>query len=135
MEEQRIEQQVNDGLRRAQDAFQNRKYKECIGQANKVLELDADNAEARRLLSRARINYAQQQALALVEQYVQAVNTKNLVAFYERACSPQLFNSMKKRTELSMRSFESFQSTASDTGLQFKGTNKAEISLLPIVPP
>ncbi|MCK4558040.1 MAG: protein kinase [Candidatus Aminicenantes bacterium] len=133
IKEQRIEQQVNDGLRRAQDAFQNRKYKECIGHANKVLELDADNAEARRLLSRARINFAQQQALALVEQYVQAVNTKNLVAFYERACSPQLFNSMKKRTELSMRSFESFQSTASDTGLQFKGTNKAEISFSHII--
>ena len=133
IKEQRIEQQVNEGLRRAQDAFQNRKYKECIGHANKVLELDADNAEARRLLSRARINFAQQQALALVEQYVQAVNTKNLVAFYERACSPRLFKSMKKRTELSMRSFESFQSTASDTGLQFKGTNKAEISFSHII--
>lgn len=133
VEEQRIEQQVNDGLRRAQDTFQNRRYKECIGHANKVLELDADNAEARRLLSRARINYAQQQALALVEQYVQAVNTKNLVTFYEKACSPKLFNSMKKRTEMSMRSFESFQSTASDTGLQFKGTNQAEISFTHII--
>ena len=133
VEEQRIEQQVNDGLSRAQDAFQKRRYQACIDQANKVLELDADNAEARRLLSQARINYAQQQAIAFVDQYIQAVNTKNLVAFYQRVCSPQLFNSLKKRTELSMRSFESFQSTASGTGLQFKETNKAEISFSHII--
>jgi serine/threonine protein kinase len=133
IEERRIEQQINDGLRRARDAFQNREYQECISQANRVLELDADNGEARRLLSQARINYAQQQAIALVNQYVQAVNSKNLVAFYERVCSPQLFNSLKKRTELSMRSFESFQSSASGTGLQFKGTNTAEISFSHVI--
>ena len=32
-----------------------------------------------------------------------------------------------------MRSFESFQSTASNTGLQFKGTNKAEITFSHII--
>ncbi len=127
------EQEISSKLETARDAFQNRKYQECISQANRVLELDADNAEAKRLLSQARINYAQQQAIALVNQYVQAVNSKNLVAFYERVCSPQLFNSLKKRTELSMRSFESFQSSASGTGLQFKGTNTAEISFSHVI--
>ena len=79
-------------------------------------------------MNQIRVKIAQQQAQALVEEYVRSINSKNLVAFYEKTCVPQLFERLRQRTESSMSRFESFESTASGVNIQFKGLNQAEIS-------
>ena len=79
----------------AQDAFQKGNYQECINQTKKVLGLDAQNAQAIRLLNQARLRMAPQQAKALVAEYVQSVNTKNLLNFYKKACTPALFQKLR----------------------------------------
>ena len=71
---------------------------------------------------------ADQQAKALVDKYIQALNSNNVLAFYKEVCAPQLFQRLKKRTESSMSLFESFESTASDIKAQFRGMNQFEIS-------
>jgi len=127
-EEESKEQQISDGLKGAQDAFQKGNYQQCIDQAKKILGLDPQNKQARRLLNQARLRMAPQQAKALVNEYVQSVNTKNLLSFYKKACTQPLYQSLRKRTEMSMRLFESLQSTASGINIQFKGIDRAEIS-------
>ncbi len=127
-EEESKEQQISDGLKVARDAFQKGNYQQCIDQAKKILGLDPQNEQARRLLNQARLRMAPQQAKALVAEYVRSVNTKNLLSFYQKACTQPLYQSLRKRTEMSMRLFESLQSTASDINIQFKGINQAEIS-------
>jgi serine/threonine protein kinase len=127
-EEESKEQQISDGLKVARDAFQKGNYQQCIDQAKKILGLDPQNEQARRLLNQARLRMAPQQTKALVAEYVQSVNTKNLLSFYEKACTQPLYQSLRKRTEMSMKLFESLQSTASDINIQFKGINQAEIS-------
>ncbi|TET73790.1 MAG: serine/threonine protein kinase [Candidatus Aminicenantes bacterium] len=127
------EQEINEKLKIAQDAFQKGDYRQCAEQVQEVLKLDPQNAQARRLMSQIRMRMAQQQAKALVIEYVQSINSKNLVAFYEKACVPQLFQRLKQKTESSMSMFESFQSTASDVNIQFRGLNQAEISFSNII--
>ena len=74
-----------------------------------------------------------QQAEALVNEYVQSVNTKKLVSFYEKACTQQLYQSLRKRTEMSLRMTESLQSTASDIIFHLKGISQAEISFSHVI--
>lgn len=133
IEEESKEQQINDGLKVARDALKNKNYQECIDQAKKILGLDPQNEQARRLLNQARVRTAPQQAQALVNEYVQSVNTKDLLAFYKKACTQPLYQSLRKRTEMSMRMFESLQATASDINIQFKGINQAEITFSNII--
>jgi len=127
-EEESKEQQISDGLKAAQDAFRKGNYEECIDQTKKILGLDRQNEQAKRLLNQARLRMAPQQAKALVAEYVQSVNTKNLLSFYEKVCTQPLYQSLRKRTEMSMRAFDSLQATASDINIQFKGINEVEIT-------
>jgi tetratricopeptide (TPR) repeat protein len=127
------ERAINDKLRIAQDAFQKGDYRGCVEQLRSILKSDPQNDQARRLMNQVRLRTAQQQAEALVKEYVHSINSKNLTAFYEKACAPQLYQRLKKRTESSMRMFESFESTASDVKIQFKGLAQAEISFSNII--
>ncbi len=127
------EQEISDKLRIAQEAFQRGDYRESAQHIQEVLKLDPQNTQARRLVTQIRMKMAQQQANALVNEYVQSINSKNLVAFYEKACVPQLFQRLKQKTESSMSRFESFQSSASGVNIQFKGLNQAEISFSNVI--
>ncbi len=121
------EQEINDKLRIAQDAFQKGDYRECVEQLRTILKSDPQNDRARRLMNQVRLRTTQQQAEALVNEYVQSIQSKNLMAFYEKACDPRLSDRLRQRTESSMKMFESFESTASDINVQFKGLAQAEI--------
>jgi tetratricopeptide (TPR) repeat protein len=126
--EQAKEQEIRDKLKSAQDAFRRGEYQESVDQVRKILESDPENAQARRLMNQMRQRAAHQQAEALVNGYVQSIQSKNLMAFYEKACDPRLSEKLRQRTESSMKMFESFESTASDINIQFKGLAQAEIS-------
>jgi tetratricopeptide (TPR) repeat protein len=127
------EQEINDKLKIAQDAFRRGDYKESVDQVRKILESDPENAEARRLMNQMRQRIAHQQAEALVNGYVQSIQSKNLMAFYEKACDPRLSERLRKRTESSMKMFDSFESTASDINIQFKGLAQAEIKFYNVI--
>ena len=127
------EQEINEILKIAQDAFRKGDYQESIQQVRKILESDPENAQARRLVNQTRMRMAHQQAEALVNGYVQSIQSKNLMAFYEKACDPRLSERLRQRTESSMRMFESFESTASDINVQFKGLAQAEISFYNVI--
>ena len=132
-EENRKEQQVKDGLNQSQESFEQGKYQECIEQAKRVLGLDPENAQARRLITQARIRLAPQQAKLLVEQYIQSLNTKNLLRFYERACSPEVYQRLKNQAQAIMATYPNLQAAASDINIQFKGVDRAEISFSHII--
>jgi len=121
------EQEINDKLRIAQDAFQKGDYRECVEQLRNILKSDPQNDQARRLMNQVRLKTTQQQAEALVNEYVRSIQSKNLMAFYEKACDPRLSERLRQRTESSMKMFESFESSASDINIQFKGLAQAEI--------
>ncbi len=132
-EENRKEQQVKDGLSQAQESFEQGKYQECIDQSKRVLSIDPENAQARRLITQARIRLAPQQAKLLVDQYIKSLNTKNLLTFYERACSPDEYQRLKNQAQAIMAAYQNLQATASDINIQFQGVNQAKISFSHII--
>jgi tetratricopeptide (TPR) repeat protein len=126
--EQAKEQEIREKIKTAQDAFRRGDYQESVDQVRKILESDPENSDARRLMNQMRQRIAHQQAEALVNGYVESIQSKNLMAFYEKTCDPRLSERLRQRTESSMKMFDSFESTASDINIQFKGLAQAEIS-------
>jgi serine/threonine protein kinase len=129
-EEKSTEQQVRDGLSKAQQAYQGENYQECIAQARQVLSLDPDNAQAKEYLNLANEKIAISQISALISQYNQSVSDKNLLVFYENSCSSQCYAQVEKETKMMTSYFEKLQSSISNIEVRFKGTDRAEANFI-----
>jgi len=127
-EEKNTEQQIRDGLSKAQQAFRAENYEECIAQANRVLSLDQENAQAKEYLNLANEKIAESQINALVNHYVQSVNSGTLLNFYESSCASQCYQDVKKDAELMTNFFSNLQSSASNVLVRFKDSDQAEVS-------
>ena len=57
---------------------------------------------------------------------MQALNSNNLVTFYKKTCSSQVYQNRKKDAELLSILYDSIQSVASNINTQFKEINKAD---------
>lgn len=128
VDEKNRELQIRDGLQRAQQAYQNGNYQDCLDLARSVLNLDPENARAQEYINSANEKISQSQINSLVNQYVQSVNSGNLLTFYENNCSPQCFQEIRKDAEIITTYFSNLQSSASNIEIRFKDTNRAEVS-------
>jgi len=123
-----IKEEIKNGIKLAQNAYQERDYQKCIEQTKKVLELDANNAEAKKYLNLASLKIAPEQIHFLVNQYIQALNNKNLLKFYMETCSSELYQKLKKDAELIAQLYDNFKSIASNISIRFKENDRAEVS-------
>jgi hypothetical protein len=112
----------------AQNAYQEKDYQKCIEQTKRVLELDANNAEAKKYLNLASLKITPEQIHFLVNQYIQALNNKNLLKFYGETCSSELYQKLKKDAELISQLYDNFKSIASNISIRFKENDRAEVS-------
>jgi hypothetical protein len=124
------EQQIRDGLNRAQEAFQRGDYQESTNQARRVLNMDPANDQAQEYISLSNEKISLSQINAFVNQYSQSVNNKTLLDFYKNNCSPQCYDDIKKDAELMTTYFDNLQSTASNVEVRFKGESQAEATFL-----
>jgi hypothetical protein len=115
-------------LREAGRAFQEKRYPECLDLVREALALDPDNAEAMLLASRAERQISSQQILALVDGFIQAMNSGSLPEFYGEACSPELFMRIEDDAEFIVKQYVSFRSVASDVEISFEANDRAEAS-------
>jgi tetratricopeptide (TPR) repeat protein len=127
------EQDIQNNLKNAQNAFQAGNYQECVIQARKVLAIDPNNAQAKEYLNLSTEKISTVQINTLVNQYIQALNSKNLPAFYKDSCLPQFYLEIKRDAELITSLFNELQSTASDVSIQYKGTSEAQVSFSHII--
>ena len=128
VEETNKEQQIRDGLQRAQQAYQGGNYQECITRARNVLSLDPANAQAKQYLSLANEKISVSLINALVNKYVQAVNSGKLLDFYQKNCSSECYQNVKSEAELIINFFSNHQSSAKNVDVRFKGEDRAEVS-------
>jgi len=124
------EQQIRDGLNKAQEAFQGGNYQESISQARRVLNLAPANDQAQEYITLSNEKISLSQINAFVNQYSQSVNNKTLLDFYKNNCSSQCYDDIKKDAELMTTYFNNLQSTASNIEIRFKGENQAEATFL-----
>ena len=128
-----IEQEIRNRIRIAQNAYQNGNYKECIDQTKIVLRLDPNNVEARKYSNLANQKIAPEQINAIVNQYIQSLNNKNLLSFYKNTCSSQFYQKIKKDIELISNLYDNFKSVASNITIRFKESNQVEVSFSNII--
>jgi tetratricopeptide (TPR) repeat protein len=122
------EKRILEGIRASQRAFQEKAYQKCIEEARAVLEIDQNNAEAKKYLNLARAQVIPQEIQALVNQYVQAFNNMEMLSFYRETCSPDLYPKIKNDVGLIMSIYGDLRAMASNLNIRFEGINKAEAS-------
>jgi len=120
------EQEISNRLKIAENAYQKGDYQECLEQTKRILKLDPNNAQAAKYLDLANKKIAPEQINNIVNQYVQALNSNNLVTFYKETCSSQLYQKMKEDAELLSILYDSIQSVTSNTNIRLEGINKAQ---------
>lgn len=92
--------------------FQAGRYHQAITQFNHVLELDRAHSDARKYLHTAHLKIAPGELESLVKAYIQAVKSKSLNIFYRNACSPGLYQKIRKDTDLLLNLYDDFQTLA-----------------------
>ena len=120
------EQEIRNRLKIAENSYQKGDYQKCLEQTKRILRLDPDNAQAAEYSGLASRKIAPEQINNIINQYVQALNSNNLVTFYKQTCSSQLYQNRKKDAELLSILYDSIQSVASNINIQFKEINKAD---------
>jgi len=126
-------QEIGQGISLAQVAYERGDFEECQNQVKKVLRLDPENEEAKKYYDLAEQVIAPQKITNIVNGYVQSLNDKDLVSFYESVCSLTLFQRIKGDTELISNLYKSFRSVASNINVRMKENNRAEVSFSNII--
>lgn len=122
------ERRILEGVSAAQNAFQEKAYQKCIEEAESILQLDPDNAEASKYLNLAWAQVVPQQIQGVLDQYVQAFNNMDMLSFFQDTCSPDLYQKLKNDIELIMSVYDNFQAVVSNLNIRFKEINQAEAS-------
>ncbi len=125
---QNIEQEISNNLKQAQAAFDKGDFQACIELSQKILRLDPDNADAAEYTKLAEKELDKAYIVSLIGQFNSAVNDKTLSEFYQKACSSEFYQKIKKDAELIINSFESLKSVMSDSSLEFIGTGHVQVS-------
>ena len=125
---QNIEQEISNNLRQAQAAFDKGDFQACIDLSQKILRLEPDNTDAAEYTKLAEKELAKAYIVSLIGQFNSAVNDRTLPEFYQKACSSELYQKIKKDAELIINSYESLKSVTSGNSLQFIGTGHLQVS-------
>jgi tRNA A-37 threonylcarbamoyl transferase component Bud32/tetratricopeptide (TPR) repeat protein len=97
------EDRVQKELGAARDALWYRKYSEAIRSARNALRLDANNEEAKKMIASALQGLQKagpDEVAALIRQYTLAIPQGGLKAFFQKNCTAELFQKIKRETEL-----------------------------------
>jgi serine/threonine protein kinase len=108
--------------------FNKKNYDECLKLMESVLKIDPNNTQARKYFDSAKIKISTGQIQGLVNQYIKALNTNQLLAFYESNCSPQFYQSIKGQAKRVSELYDNIQSKASNSDIKFRGPNQAVAS-------
>lgn len=121
-------QEIEAQLRAAIGAFEAGEFKRCLEAANKALFLDPQNFRALGYAGRAQEQISSAKIRTMIDIYVQSFYLGNILPFYEKHCSRELYQAMRGDVELISRTYTEFKSVASNVAIQFKDKNTAEVS-------
>jgi tRNA A-37 threonylcarbamoyl transferase component Bud32/tetratricopeptide (TPR) repeat protein len=101
--QKQLEDKAQKELGAARDAMWYRKYDEALRSARNALRLDAKNEEAKKLIAAALQGLQKtgpDEVAVLIKQYAAAVPQGGLAAFFQKSCTAELFQKIKRDTEL-----------------------------------
>jgi hypothetical protein len=121
-----IAESVARGLTAAQRAFGRGSYQECLNQAQAVLKIDPENAQARNFANLAGEKLTEAEIGSLIDQYAQSFNANGVIQFYKMRCTPQLYTEIGGQMEQIFSLYENLKCTASNKSVRLKGRDRAE---------
>jgi serine/threonine protein kinase len=127
-EEERLRNDASAMLDQGIALFNEGNFDECIKLMENVLKIDPKNARAKEYYDLADIKISTGKIQSLVSQYVKALNTNQLLAFYESNCPPQFYQSIKGQAKRVSELYDNIQSKASNSDIKFSGPNQAVAS-------
>ncbi|MGB9006842.1 MAG: protein kinase [Candidatus Aminicenantales bacterium] len=110
------EDRVQKELGAARDALWYRKYGEAIRSARNALRLDANNEEAKKMIASALQGLQKsgpEEVAALIRQYTLAIPQGGLKAFFQKNCTAELFQKIKRETELISSQYSDLRASTS----------------------
>ncbi len=126
----KIEIEIKTNYESALEAFEKENYRECIRQFEKVLQLDPENIQSKTYLDLAKTNLYSQQIGMVVHQYVRAVENNILLDFYEKKCSPLMYEQIKDDVQLISRLYSNIHATVLDHSIRFIEMERAEVTII-----
>jgi len=120
-------QEIEAQLKAAAEALEAGAFERCLKAANKALFLDPQNSDALGYAGRAQEQISSAKIRTMIDIYIQSLHAGNLLQFYKKYCSQELYQARRGRVELISRAFTEFKSVASDVAIQFKDKDTAEV--------
>ncbi len=114
--QKQLEDRVQKELGAARDALWYRKYSEAIRSARNVLRLEANNEEAKKMIASALQGLQKagpDEVAALIRQYTLAIPQGGLKAFFQKNCTAELFQKIKRETELISSQYSELRASTS----------------------
>ncbi|MFO7998874.1 MAG: TIR domain-containing protein [Bacteroidales bacterium] len=124
----KLEPLVQSGFEHARQAYEDGYYEASIEQLEKLLQLDPGHAPSLRYLELARANLSSQQISLIIHQYVRSVENSNLLEFYERNCSPPLFERISNDIRLMLQQYNKLKATVSGISIRYVENSKAMVT-------
>jgi serine/threonine protein kinase len=121
-----LEESIRGGLAVAQRAYEKGSYQECLNQAQAVLKIDPENAQARNYANLAGEKLTEAEIGSLIDQYAQSFNANVVIQFYKMRCTPQLYTEIGGQMEQIFSLYENFKCTASNKSVRLTGRDRAE---------
>jgi tetratricopeptide (TPR) repeat protein len=120
-------EEIGSLIKAAGEAYQAGKFEQCLEQTRRALALDPDQEEALHYEEIAHQKLAPQRIKSLVDEFTTAVNGGRLASYYEAACLPALYHSIKKDVELISGMYSQFKSQSSQTTIRFLDNGLMEV--------
>jgi len=110
------EEKAQKELGPARDAMWYKKYGEAIRLARNALRLDPKNEEAKKMIATALQGIqkaAPDEVSALVRQYTLAIPQRGLPAFFQKSCTAELYQKIRRETELITNQYSDLRGSTS----------------------
>jgi tetratricopeptide (TPR) repeat protein len=124
----KLNELVQSNLKLGKEAFDNGNFQECINFLNKALQIDPENEQSKKLMNLAHTNLSSQQIGMLVHQYARSVESNKLLNFYEKNCTPKVYDETKKDVVMMLRTYKSLKVEVADLSIRYVGKDRADVS-------
>ncbi len=120
---------IGSGIRE----FEKENYEETLAVMSEVLKIDPENPQAEEysVLSQQKID--EKGFRSMVKEYSNSLQNNELISFYRRNCTSELFPEIRKDAEWLMMTYKDLKSFVSDVSVRFEDEHTAEVNISLII--
>lgn len=114
-------------LQLAKEGLSAEDYERVLAESREVLRLDPDNSAAKEYARQADLNLARAEIRRTVDAYARSIADGSLPAFYQAACSADLYQAIHKDAAVLLKLYESLQAMASQVEMDIQPASEGEL--------